>query len=256
MVRPRENRQDGGMAGLDAAARNDPAPALPAALHGGRARQSARRPRDVSGRDGSIAFTAPTSPKRSAKTFRRAASASPATASSSISLFARRYRRQSDHPSSRLSLGAPSMSRTRDAPHPPTFGIRAAGAFGDRRRRVDARRRQTARRTRLRRQRGPAGIFGSRCGGKMERIRRRFLPRRRRRDLRRPEQGDFMFPLNAAERFRGAACRQDRSAVAQFELDVRSRGLAEPAVRRDHLPRRPGLHGAAQAEDRISAGAR
>ena len=40
--------QQKGMAGLDAAAGNDRAPALSAALDGGRARQSARRPRDVS----------------------------------------------------------------------------------------------------------------------------------------------------------------------------------------------------------------
>ena len=43
-----EHYPQGGMAGLDTAARDDLAPALSAALHGRRPRQPARRPRDVS----------------------------------------------------------------------------------------------------------------------------------------------------------------------------------------------------------------
>ena len=47
-----EDHPQGGMAGLDAADRDDRAPALPAALDGGRPRQSARRARDVSRQHG------------------------------------------------------------------------------------------------------------------------------------------------------------------------------------------------------------
>ena len=52
----------GGVAGLDAAARDDRAPALSAALHGRRPRQSARRARACISAPRSIAFTAPTAP--------------------------------------------------------------------------------------------------------------------------------------------------------------------------------------------------
>ena len=63
-----------GMAGLAAAAGNDPAPALSAALHGRRARQSDGRARALPRRDGLPASTAPISRGRSATPCRRAAS--------------------------------------------------------------------------------------------------------------------------------------------------------------------------------------
>ena len=58
---PGEDHQQEGMAGLDAAAGDDPAPALSAALHGRRPRQSARRPRACISAPRSTASTAPTS---------------------------------------------------------------------------------------------------------------------------------------------------------------------------------------------------
>ena len=67
--------QDGGMAGLASADGNDRAPALPAAFHGGRREQSARRARALSRQDRSIASTAPTSRRRSGRSCRPAASA-------------------------------------------------------------------------------------------------------------------------------------------------------------------------------------
>ena len=72
--RPAEDLAQAGMAGLAAAAGDDPAPALSAALHGRRSRQSARRARALSRRSRSIASTAPTSRRRSATPSRRAAS--------------------------------------------------------------------------------------------------------------------------------------------------------------------------------------
>ena len=70
-----QDHTQAGMAGLDAAAGNDPAPALSAALHGRRPRQPARRARALSRQPRSIASTAPTSRRRSAPRCRPAASA-------------------------------------------------------------------------------------------------------------------------------------------------------------------------------------
>ena len=64
-----------GMAVVDAAGGDAEAPARPAALHGRRPGKSARRARDVSRLARSIASTARTSPGRSARRCRRAASA-------------------------------------------------------------------------------------------------------------------------------------------------------------------------------------
>ena len=69
-----EHHAQGGMAGLDAAAGDDRAPALSAALHGRRPRQSARRPRACISAPPSIASTAPTGRIRSAPRSRPAAS--------------------------------------------------------------------------------------------------------------------------------------------------------------------------------------
>ncbi len=63
-----------GMAGLGAAQGNAGAPARPAALHGRRAEQSARRARNVSRLDASTASTARTNPGPSVTTSRPAAS--------------------------------------------------------------------------------------------------------------------------------------------------------------------------------------
>ena len=73
--RARDHHPQGRMAGLDAAAGNDRAPALSAAPHGRRTGQPARRPRDVSRQHGSTASTAPTRRRPSAPAFRPAASA-------------------------------------------------------------------------------------------------------------------------------------------------------------------------------------
>ena len=71
---PAQDLPQAGVAGLAPAARDDRAPALPAALHGRRAGQSARaRARSISARR-CIAFTAPTSRGRSAMRSPRAAS--------------------------------------------------------------------------------------------------------------------------------------------------------------------------------------
>ena len=68
-------REEGGMAGLASAAGDDRAPALPAALHGRRPRQPARRPRHVPRPARSTASTAPTRRRPSASACPRAASA-------------------------------------------------------------------------------------------------------------------------------------------------------------------------------------
>ena len=70
-----EDQPQGRVAGLASADRDDRAPALSAALHGRRPRQSARRARACISARPSIASTAPTSPRRSASSSRRAASA-------------------------------------------------------------------------------------------------------------------------------------------------------------------------------------
>ena len=82
-----EHHAQGGVAGLDAAAGNDRAPALSAALHGGRTGQPARRARACISAPPSIASTAPTGRTRSAPRSPPAASGW-STLTSSISTIA------------------------------------------------------------------------------------------------------------------------------------------------------------------------
>ena len=80
----RARHPDGRVARLASAGGDDRAPALSAALHGGRRRQSDGRARALSRQDASTASTAPISRRPSARSCRRAASDSP-TRTSSIS---------------------------------------------------------------------------------------------------------------------------------------------------------------------------
>ena len=85
--------------------------------------------------------------------------------------------------------------------------------------------------------------------------RRRPVPRRRRRHVRRRDQGQ----VHAAQRqgaLHRAAVGRDRRPVAQHDLDQLARQRARPRFRRRQLLRRPGLHGAEVAGRRQRAGAR
>ncbi len=114
---------------------------------------------------------------------------------------------------------------------------------------------QGAGRAPVRRQRGPAGLLQPRRARPVVGLRRRFLPRGRRGDLRRPQPSPAR-PAHRRGALSGAEGRQDRRPVAQLDLDHGARGLLRARLRRRHLLRRPGLHGAARDARLLGARAR
>ena len=113
----------------------------------------------------------------------------------------------------------------------------------------DARRGQGARPAGVRRQHLGAGLLQRRQPGSLDRPGRRLLPRRCRRGAERREQGEVRAAELAAA-LHVAAGGRDRRPVAQQHLDADAGCFPRRRVRRHQLLRRPGLHGADEAEDR------
>ena len=90
--------------------------------------------------------------------------------------------------------------------------------------------------------------------GQLDRPRRRFLPRHRGGDLRRPDQG----PLHPARRqgpLHGAPVGRSRRPRPQLDRDDVARHAARPRFPGHQLLRRPGLHGPQEARRRLRQGA-
>ena len=106
----------------------------------------------------------------------------------------------------------------------------------------------------VRRQHRPGRLLRGRQPGQVDRPGRRLLPRAGRRHPGRRQQGALLAADGAAALHRAAVGR-GRRAVAQHHLDADARRLAGHALRRRHLLRRPGLHGAEEPEREERQGA-
>ena len=105
---------------------------------------------------------------------------------------------------------------------------------------ADPESRQGARYAQLRRQSGSAGLLQHGRQERVDRLRRRYLPRRGGGDFRRSREGDVLAARCGHPLF-GAAVEPDRRVVAQLDMDDVTGKFARPDVRRRRLLRRPGL---------------